>query len=48
MWGTQWTCGYGGCGGHGGLVDAVELVDCGHDCGPVDIERKDGGCVVVI
>ena len=28
-------------------MDTVELVDCGHDRGPVDIERKDGGCVVV-
>ena len=51
--------GCGGYGGHNGLadavdvgdmvdmVDAVELVDHGCDCGPVDIERKDGSCVVV-
>ena len=48
--------GRGGCGGHNGLadavgvgdvVDAVELVDRGRDRGPVDIERKDGGCFVV-
>ena len=29
-------------GEHSRLVDAVELVDCRHDNGPADMERKDG------
>jgi len=34
--------GHGGHGGHSGGDGLVDLVDCGRDQGPGDIERKDG------